>query len=345
VFPLLPENGHVPDPEALDAVIARYSRFAAEEAPGRSELYGAWARQVAADPALTATVAAIPVGHRQPPLVFAVMRMLGAPETEGPTWRDWVLGHAAELSATSAGRSIQTNEPLRCAALMPALTAFEGPIALLEVGASAGLCLYPDRYSYAYTTDDGRVHRLDPRTGPSRVLLESAWRGPVPPPSRLPEVVWRAGVDLAPLDPTDPDTRSWLLGLVWPGETGRAERIGAALDIAAADPPVLRRGDAASDAVARLAALAPSEATLVVTTPGVLVYVPRGLRADAVTAARSAGRWVTLDAPATHEGWTTPVTARPDGAFALAVDGAVTAWADPLGRFVEWLPGSAPSAG
>ena len=65
-------------------------------------------------------------------------------------WAEWVSDHADEVVAECSARSLQTNEPLRCAALLPALSGIDGPIALLEIGASAGLCLYPDRYSYRY---------------------------------------------------------------------------------------------------------------------------------------------------------------------------------------------------
>jgi hypothetical protein len=57
---------------------------------------------------------------------------------------------------------------------------------------------------------------------------------------RHPEIVWRAGIDLAPLDPADPATEAWLTALVWPGETGRADRVRSALRIAAADAPHVR---------------------------------------------------------------------------------------------------------
>ena len=50
------------------------------------------------------------------------------------------------------------------------------PLALLEVGASAGLCLYPDRYAYRY--GDGPV------LGTGAPLLECAITGPVPVPDR-----------------------------------------------------------------------------------------------------------------------------------------------------------------
>ncbi|MFT4211681.1 MAG: DUF2332 domain-containing protein, partial [Microbacterium sp.] len=271
----------VATPEDLSATAARYDRFAGREAPGRSELYRAWAQRIATEPDLTAVVAGIPATHRQPPLVFAVMRLLGAPEATDEAWAIWLREHGAAVHAECARRRVQTNEPLRCAALMPALAGIPGPIALIEVGASAGLCLYPDRYSYVYETDDGRMTRVDPAGGASPVVLRSRWHGETSPPVRLPHIVWRAGIDLAPLDPRAPDTRAWLTGLVWPGETGRVERIARALDIAAADPPLLVEGDAASDAVTRLAARAPADATVVVTTPGVLVHVPRAARAAA----------------------------------------------------------------
>ncbi|MEX0150969.1 DUF2332 family protein [Microbacterium sp. LMI1-1-1.1] len=327
------------DMDAATAVAARFARFARDEAPGRSVLYGAWAQAIADDRGLAEALTAVPANRRQPPLVFAVMRLLGAPEDDLGAWAEWVRRHADEVGAECAGRSVQTNEPLRCAALLPALALIPGPIALLEVGASAGLCLYPDRYSYRYTAADGRVRRLDPPGGESPVVLEAVLSGE--PALRLPEVVWRAGIDLNPLDPRVADTRAWLTGLVWPGETGRRERVEAALDIAAADPPLLVRGDGAA-ALPELAALAPAGATLVVTTPGVLPHVPAPHRADVVAAARAAGRWITIDPVGLHDGLA-PVADTWPGGFALALDGQVLAAVDPLGASVAWHPGSSPS--
>lgn len=337
------------DPSAAetDAVRARYERFARVEAPGRSDLYEAWARTAVADAAVADVLARIPAVHRQPPLVFAVSRLLGAPERPATAWGEWVRAHADALVAECAVRSIQTNEPLRCAALLPALRLIDGPIALLEVGASAGLCLYPDRFSYRYRMPDGRTHALDPAAGPSTVVLDARWSGGDPPPT-LPRIVWRAGIDLAPLDVRRPADRSWLTGLVWPGETGRRERIEAAADIAAADPPRLEVADATdADAIAALAASAPADATLVVTTPGVLAHVPGRQRPAAIAAARAAGRWVTLDAPGLHHGWTTAIDPDtwPAGRFALALDGDVLAAVDPLGGSVEWRHGIGDARG
>ena len=57
----------------------------------------------------------------------------------------------------------QTNEAGRCAVLLPVLAALPQPLALLEVGASAGLCLYPDRYAYRYGDHGDRLRRTGPR--------------------------------------------------------------------------------------------------------------------------------------------------------------------------------------
>ncbi|MEV4689120.1 DUF2332 domain-containing protein [Microbacterium sp. LWH3-1.2] len=323
------------DGDETDAVVERYARFARDEAPDRSALYAEWADGVAADALLAALLARIPATRRQPPLVFAVTRMLGAPEDAFPAWAEWLREHADEVVAAASVRRLQTNEPQRCAALLPALATIDGPIALLELGASAGLCLYPDRYSYRYR-ESGRVVALDPDDGTSTVVLDCEVTGG--PKLRLPHVVWRGGIDLEPLDAADAADRRFLTSLVWPGETGRAERISAALDIASADPPTLLAGDASDPDVLRAAAArAPAGATLVVTTPGVLPHIPHAgrerlldtlLTVDAV--------WITIDPPALHERWHPPVDAASWGGFVLGRDGAALAAVDPLGSFVHW---------
>lgn len=322
-----------------DAVRERYDRFAGEEAPGRSALYEEWARGVAADPELQSLLARIPETHRQPPLVFAVTRMLGAPSVEYARWRSFVIAHADAVVAECSARRVQTNEPLRLAALLPLLSEIAGPIALLELGASAGLCLYPDRYSYRFTAADGALRAaLDPASGPSSVVLTSEVRGRMPE-LLMPEIVWRAGIDLDPLDARDPRDRAWLQGLVWQGEAGREARIAAALDIVASDPPLLVRGDAAEQ-IAGVAASAPQNATLVITTPGVLAYLPRVARNALIEQVRMLpARWITIDAPGLHDAWNPPVDADDWPGFVVALDGEVRSAADPLGRWWEWRAG------
>lgn len=328
-----------------DAVRERYARFATEEAPGRSAVYAAWAQGVAEDAEVRGILSRLPAEHRQPPLVFAVTRMLGAPVGPYRPWREFVLAHAEEVVAECARRSLQTNEPLRLAPLLPVLSEIDGPIALLEIGASAGLCLYPDRYSYRFVDTGGAERaRLDPAGGASDVVLTSVVEGTLPP-LRLPDVVWRAGIDLAPLDARRPRDRAWLRGLVWPGEGAREARIAAALDIVAADPPRLVAGDGEARLLA-LAAQAPADATLVITTPGVLVYLPWPRRLALIEAIRSLdARWITIDAPALlRDVWTPPVDAASWPGAVVALDGVVRAAADPLGRMWEWRGSVDPDA-
>jgi len=329
------------------AVVERYARFARDEAPGRSDLYAEWADGVAGDEVIAGILARIPATRRQPPLVFAVSRMLGAPEAAFPAWAEWVREHADALVTEASTRRLQTNEPQRCAALLPALAGVDGPVALLEIGVSAGLCLYPDRYSYRYRGSDG-VAALDPEDGPSAVVLDCAAHGD--PPLRLPNVVWRAGIDLHPLDAADPGDRRFLTSLVWPGESGRADRIRAALDIVADDPPLLVAGDATDPAVLRaLASRAPQGATLVVTTPGVLPHIARDGRERLIATIRGLDAvWITIDPPALHE-WRHPLTDPGAwGGFVLARDDETLAAVDPLGGFVRWRAsddGSVDAAG
>ena len=322
-----------------DSVAERYARFARDEAPGRSALYAEWAEGVATDAELQRVLDRLAPQHRQPPLVFAVTRLLGAPLGPYVQWRRFVLSRADQMIAECARRGVQINEPLRLAALLPALSAVEGPIALLELGAAAGLCLYPDRFTFRFVDAHGAERqRLDPVNGPSPVVLTSTVTGELPP-LRVPEIVWRAGIDLDPIDVREPADRAWLEALIWPGEHERAQRIAAAMDIVAADPPSLHAGDAL-ERLESVAQASPAGATLVISTPGMLVYLPRARRHELIDRIRSLdARWITIDQPALHDAWTPPGDAEGLRGFAVALDGRVMADADPLGRWWEWRAG------
>lgn len=126
-----------------------YRRFG-RKARDRSPAYGDLAEAVAVDDQILAFLDALPVAKRQPNLLFAAARyLLGAP-AEIHALRRLVHERADELAAVMHARRTQTNEPARCATLLPALVGLPEPLALLEVGASAGLTLLPDHYSYDY---------------------------------------------------------------------------------------------------------------------------------------------------------------------------------------------------
>lgn len=319
---------------------AAYAAFAGSQAlNGGSPTYQDWARGVAADPELCARLDTLAEPRRQPNLLFAAARLTGAPSGGWAEVRPWLEAAWPDVEHTMRTHTTQTNEPRRCATLLPTLAAIDGPIALIEVGASAGLCLYPDRYSYAYTMPDGAGTRLDPAGGPSEVVLPCAIEGLAP--ERMPEIVWRAGIDLNPLDVRDPADLAWLEALVWPEHTDRTATLRAAARVVAADPPRLVRGDLLVD-LAPLVDEAPTEATVVVLHSAVLYYLTDADKAAfAATMSdlqRSRGAvWLS------NEGWTVlpDVAARlPAGLspqFILAQDGEPVALTDPHGRSVRLL--------
>lgn len=314
----------------LAASTAENYRAFAAEAHGRSPQYEELALAAAGDPLLLGFLGALPAAKRQPNLLFAVARyLLGAP-ADISALRKLVRDRGDELAAGIRARRTQTNEPARCATLLPALALLPQPVALLEVGASAGLTLLPDRYSYDYNGT-----RLT-GTDPAAPVLACDARGPVPLPAQVPEVSWRAGLDLNPLDVTsDADVR-WLECLLWPGETGREERLAAAVETARRDPPPVYRGDLLTD-VPRLAGQAPPEATLVIFHSAVLAYLSRSERARfaaAVTAMKAV--WLSNEAPGVLPG--NAASAREAGNFVLVRDGGTPlATTDGHGTWLDWL--------
>ncbi len=309
-----------------------YRRFAEIEARGQSAIYEEWALGVTTDGAVLELLATLPRPKRQANLIFAVSRLLGAPETGYAEWSTWLLDNWSAVAGEAEHRMTQTNEPRRCASLLPLLAALDGPLALIEVGASAGLCLYPDRYSYRY--DDRE--RLDPVDGPSPVVLDCATTGPVPFPERLPEVVWRAGIDLNPLALDDANDMHWLETLIWPEQHARRARIRAAAQIARTDPPLIVRGDA-NEHLAALAHSAPTDATLVVFHSGVLVYlsaVDRGRFVDTVRGLDAT--WISNEGQGVVPG-VQPAGTTVAPTFALALDRELTAFTGPHGQSLEWL--------
>ena len=105
---------------------------------GSSEIYVDWSAGIADDPAVLALIEELPAAKRQSNLVFAAARFVGAPLVPYQELRPWLIAHWAEIVAVALTHSTQTNEAARCATLLPLLSAIDGPIALLEVGASGG---------------------------------------------------------------------------------------------------------------------------------------------------------------------------------------------------------------
>ena len=133
-----------------DAISRQFSRFADTEAKDRSPLYEMLARGVASDAAILAFLADLPAEKQQPNLLLAAVRFVCGTQTSWHGFRAALLDQLDAVRAEMLKRRTQTNEPARCAVLLPVLARLTGLLALIEVGASAGLCLLPDRYGYVY---------------------------------------------------------------------------------------------------------------------------------------------------------------------------------------------------
>jgi hypothetical protein len=307
-----------------------YRHFGRVQAAGRSPGYEALAYAVADDQAVLLFLSDLPEPKRQPNLLFASARYLLGVAPEPRSLHELVVDRGQELKRLMLARRTQTNEAARCATLLPALASLAEPLALLEVGAAAGLTLLPDIYSYDY--DGHHIQGL----GPDAPTINCRPLGSVPLPARIPEVVWRAGIDLHPLDVTSPDDVAWLSSLLWPGEAGRAERLEAAVKMAQKRPPAILQGDLLDD-LAAVASQAPSTATLVVYHSAVLAYVDETKRRAFAGAVRDLGAvWFSNEG---DQVLCPPGVDHSDTAsFLLVRDGReALARSDPHGTWVEWL--------
>ena len=316
-----------------DDVIEEYRDFASYAA-GDSPCFEEWALGVVGDPEVLAWLGTLPAIKRQPNLVFAAARWHGAP-APGPYagLRRTVLDREPEVRATVLARATQTNEVGRLATLAPVLALVGGPLALVEVGASAGLCLFPDRYDYEWPPIGG----LRGSGGP---VLAAEATGPLPVPTAHPEVAWRGGVDLNPLDVSDPDAMAWLENLVWPEQEQRRRRLRTAVEVARQEPPRLRRGDL-FDHLPGLLDEAATFGTPVVLHSAVVAYLEEADRSrfhDLMTDLVDEGRcrWISNEGPRVLPGVTGALEV-PPGRFVTALDGVPVAFSHGHGHAIDWL--------
>ncbi|WP_299676782.1 DUF2332 domain-containing protein [uncultured Roseobacter sp.] len=183
----------------------------------------------------------------------------------------------------------QTNEVRRSAALMAgAAVAAEHvdlPVILSELGASGGLNLMWDRYALALP--GGSIAADDPV-----LMLTPAWEGPMPP-RRLPRVAARAGADLNPLDPGQPQDLLRLTAYLWPDQPERMELTRAAAAVMNAP---IHRGDAVEWLADRLAG-APEGHLHLVQHSVAWQYFPQEVQARGTDLIETAGARATDERP------------------------------------------------
>ncbi|MFG2831855.1 DUF2332 family protein [Streptomyces sp. NPDC048434] len=364
-------------------VAERYGEFSWRRARGRSAAHEELSAWISQDQELCDLLSgSLPAGGKQQPdLLLAAVRYLDGPHAElGPRgemaygrWREWTIRHWDEVRAVIMQRSPRTDEPAHCATLLPLLARLPQPLALLEVGTSAGLCLHPDRYRYRYEDDEaagadrgalpgdalrGDTLRAEAGAPESPLVLRcrTGWTGDELP-GPMPRIVWRAGIGPDPLDPVaEPDDLRWLQALVWPGDEERAAQLSAAVEAVRPAPRSrMVRGDLL-DELPALAAEAPPGATLVIFHSAVLSGLPPVRREEFARLVRSllrgrpgGGHWLSHEHHSVLPWITAPAhrSPHPDDALmlTLALDERPVALTGPHGESLHRLPGTEGAAG
>jgi hypothetical protein len=287
------------DAAQLDRLRLLFRLFAATQCRGHSPVYEALSQAIAGDDELLRLLLAAPVEQRRPALLLAAVNLLLAAEPDAalaayypvhrgrrppdgglwPAFTAFCAAHRDELTGLVAQRSVQTNEIRRCVALRLGLTQvarrWPGPVALAELGASAGLNLLADHYGYRLNGAD-----FEQQSGRG-VLVTCDLRDGADAAAVLgdrPQITSRLGVDQDPVDLADPAARSWLEAFIWPEQTAELATLRAAVGLHASLPgPAVVRGDATTD-TARLVGELPGDEPVVIFTASLLSYLEAGAR-------------------------------------------------------------------
>ena len=216
--------------------------FAEKECKGSSLLYEYLSMKISKDDKLLTSCKNAGEGQPIPNLLFGAVHSLLLKGEEHPLkefypsivsnpklykdsfeyFRDFCFKYRNEIESILKNRLVQTNEVRRCAYLYPVFcTIYEmvkKPLALIEIGTSAGLQLLWDKYSYSYGQDDiygdtdSQLNISAEIKGENIPFLHST-----PPP-----VSTRIGIDLNTIDLSDEDEKLWLKSLIW---TDHKERL------------------------------------------------------------------------------------------------------------------------
>lgn len=260
------ELGTIPG-DLLNELARRFERHAKNiyGAASSSPLYEQLCLNIAADPAVLALVTQADLSTQVSNLLLGAVHFLllsgsasplaefypglcptPRPREEAyPYFRAFCLEHADTVRRLVTTQRVQTNEVRRCTALLPAFGLIaqrsgNRPLALVEIGPSAGLHLLWDKYGYDYGEGGYRGNRESP------VQLACQLQGNIRPPLpvTLPTVGYRVGIDLLPIDVRDEKAVRWLRALIWPEHADRAALLEQAIEMARLDPPPLIAGNA-----------------------------------------------------------------------------------------------------
>jgi hypothetical protein len=324
---------------------ARYAAYA-DRIEAVSPTYAAWARSL--DPALVALLAEVPEQQRQPELLFAVARRLGADPSDPGALR--AIGREARpaLVTALASATVQANDPRRLGPVVPLFAALAEraprPLGLVDAGAAAGLCSIPDRVTLDHRVGpEGDVVRMHTAPEDPSIRLVVDVTGDVPAPARSPiSIGARVLLDPNPIDLAAPGAFDRLVEAVPPEATDRIALMREAARATLAAPPVRLVGTLPGDLDRALDAL-PDDVEPVVLTTGTLVYVPGAERQRFVDRVRErCVHWIALERTGILRGVAATVPddvdpADPDAFATASIDGTAVAVSDPFGTRVRWF--------
>jgi hypothetical protein len=341
-----------------------FAHFGETDVRGASPLYEAVSLAIAASPEALAAIEQAPPLKRHPTVILAALHDLvlqgKAPElaeayvrrdaaTAGPAGVSALVALSNDVVAIAARRQTQTNETGRGAVLYPAITEAAhrvgaDSIALIDVGCSAGLNLTVDHADINYS--DGS--HLGDEASPLQLACQVTGERAVPNRS-MPTVVSRIGIDLNPVDPSDPADARWLRACLWPDQPERIARLDAAIALAARHERTLLPGDAL-ERLPDAFAMVPNGALPVVMTTWALAYFShedrlRFLRRLDERAARGPLAWVSAEgvgiAPAVPTMGDSRMAAHSVVGIAVADGPALRVDAvgrcHPHGQWLEWV--------
>jgi hypothetical protein len=302
---------------------------------GGSKLYAALARSFADDPLVANIVGQYTPRWELPLRLFGGVHYLELSGVVPHPWpklrgvleanRDWLGRFVAE-------QPVQTNEVQRCWGLLPGfLTVSDGrPLDLVELGPSAGLNLFWDRYRYVYGNR---------AWGSRSAALELSGEAEGGPPPDLLDVEAsvrrRIGIDRRPVDVTTEHGARLLEAFVWADQGDRLERVRRAIEIVRSDPPGLMEGDFV-EVLPPLLAERDLDALTVVFSSASIMYLPEEDRARVREALEHEGErgslaWVSYEyAEAGRLTFTLDVQSWPGDSLRLAV-------LDGHGNEMEWV--------
>ncbi len=267
----------------ITKVSEKFKNFAVHECRGSSPLYEFLALKIAENREMLELASKAKVGQPVPNLLLGAVHYLLMKGYEHPlaeyylslsdeprsaeeafaAFVDFCRHYTDEITQIMNSKIVQTNEVRRCAYLFPVFSHIfsmvQKPMALIEIGTSAGLQLFLDQYSYSYGTgqnygeSEAPVHLTSVNESENELFRDLD----------IPEVKTRIGIDLHINDVKNTEDYLWLKALIWPEHHERRELFEKAANFVATQSMRLIEGDGV-ELLSSLAAEIPEEQVICV---------------------------------------------------------------------------------